>query len=212
VVCAIFNSLFTINADNKTEIYLTPKLVYLAGPEVFLLNAKEVGEQKKQLCRKYGFLGIFPLDNEINTQGKSPNQIGWCISAVNEAWIKTCDVVVANLTPFRGPSADVGTAYEIGYAHALDKKIFAYTNTPTSFTERTKKALNTKVNRSNDGRLRDANDMFIEENELVDNLMLDGCIHASTGELVVVEAPTNETFTFLEGFEKCLKMATEMKL
>jgi hypothetical protein len=45
---------------------------------------------------------------------------------------------------------------------------------------------------------------------LTDNLMLDGCIHASTGGLAVVEALPNEIFTFLGGFEKCLKMAAEM--
>jgi len=192
------------------EISLKSKCVYLAGPEVFLLNSKEVGEQKKQLCRKYGFVGVFPLDKEVNTQGKSPKEIGYCISLVNEGLIKKCDVVIANLTPFRGPSADVGTAYEIGFARALGKKIFGYTNIAVPFTERTKKALNKKVNRNTDGKLRDENGMFIEENELMDNLMLDGCIYASTGGLVVAEALPNELFTFLGGFEKCLKMAAEV--
>jgi nucleoside 2-deoxyribosyltransferase len=188
------------------------KRVYLAGPEVFLLNAKEVGEQKKHLCRKYGFIGVFPLDNEVDIQGKNSKEIGYSISAVNEALIKKCDVVIANLTPFRGPSADVGTAYEIGFAHALGKKVFGYTNVVATFTERTKKALNNKVTRSSDGKLRDTNDMFIEENTLMDNLMLDGCIQASTCGFVVEEAPPSQLFTFLDGFEKCLKLAAEMKL
>ena len=38
--------------------------VYLAGPEVFLVNAREIGERKKELCEKYGFQGHFPLDGE----------------------------------------------------------------------------------------------------------------------------------------------------
>ena len=187
-----------------------PKRVYLAGPEVFLLNAIEVGEQKKQLCKKYGFEGVFPLDNEVDIESKSPREIGLYISRVNEALIKTCDIVVANLTPFRGPSADVGTAYEIGFAHALGKKIFAYTNVTAPFTERTKIALGNHVNRNDDGKLRDANGMFIEENELMDNLMLDGCVYASTGGLVIEQASPTQLFTFLGGFEKCLKMAVKM--
>jgi len=187
-----------------------PKRVYLAGPEVFLLNATEVGEQKKQLCKKYGFEGVFPLDKEVDIESKSPREIGLCISRVNEALIKTCDIVVANLTPFRGPSADVGTAYEIGFAHALGKKIFAYTNVAAPFTERTKIALGNHVNRNDDGKLRDANGMFIEENELMDNLMLDGCVYASTGGLVIEQASPTQLFTFLGGFEKCLKMAVKM--
>lgn len=58
-------------------------------------------------------------------------------SAVNENLIETCEIVIANLTPFRGPSADVGTAYEMGFAHALIKKVFAFTNAAEPFTERT---------------------------------------------------------------------------
>ena len=31
--------------------------IYLAGPDVFLPNAKEIGKLKKELCEKYGFEG-----------------------------------------------------------------------------------------------------------------------------------------------------------
>ena len=39
----------------------------------------------------------------------------------NEAHIRGCDAVIANLTPFRGPSADAGTVYEVGFARALGR-------------------------------------------------------------------------------------------
>ena len=188
---------------------MPPKRIYLAGPEVFLRNAKEVGEQKKARCKEYGFEGVFPLDNEVEVKGKSSREIGLCISGINEDLIKTCDVVIANLTPFRGPSADVGTAYEIGFAHALGKLVFAYTNVSAPFTERTVKALGGKVSWGGDGKLRDTQGMFIEEGELTDNLMLDGCIHANSKRLVVEDAPAGELFTYLGGFEKCLKFAQE---
>lgn len=186
---------------------MSPKRVYLAGPEVFLLNAKEIGERKKALCKKYGFEGVFPLDNEVNREGKSTREIGICISGLNENLIRTCDFVIANMTPFRGPSADVGTSYEMGFARALGKKVYAYTNIATPFTERTVRALNSQVSRSKDDMLRDVNGMFIEENQLVDNLMLDGCIHASNGKIIVEKVSASEVFTFLGGFEKCLKAA-----
>jgi len=184
--------------------------IYLAGPEVFLTNAKEIGEQKKALCRKYGFEGIFPLDKEIDAAGKSPKEVGLCISRINEDLIRSCDAVIANLTPFRGPSADVGTVFEVGFAHGLGKKVLAYTNCAEPFKERTVKALNGEVSREFDGRLRDALGMFIEENDLVDNLMIDGCIHANAGLLMVEEAPLNQRFTFLGGFEKCLVAAQKL--
>jgi nucleoside 2-deoxyribosyltransferase len=189
---------------------MSPLRVYLAGPEVFLANAKEVGEQKKTLCRKYGFEGVFPIDVELSTQGKSPREIGICISDINEGLIKNCDIVIANITPFRGPSADVGTVYEMGYAHGLGKKVIAYTNTAEPFTERTVKALNGEVSRKFDGQLRDKLGMFVEENGLVDNLMIDGCINADSKQLVIEEAPEGEKFTFLGGFEKCLAVAKRL--
>jgi len=184
--------------------------IYLAGPEVFLINAKEIGEQKKVLCRKYGFEGVFPLDTVVEVAGKSPREVGFCISEVNESLIRSCMFLVANITPFRGPSADVGTAFEIGFAHGLGKKVFAYTNVALDFTERTVNALNGKVERSLDGKLRDAQGMFIEEVGLTDNLMVDGCINLSSKFLVVEEAPVGQLFTYLGGFEKCLAAARKI--
>jgi nucleoside 2-deoxyribosyltransferase len=189
---------------------MSPLRIYLAGPEVFLSNAKEIGEKKKALCRKFGFEGIFPIDVEVDTQGKSAREIGFCISDINEALIKSCDIVVANITPFRGPSADVGTVYEVGFAHALGKKVYAYTNDSEPFTQRTIKALNSEVSRKYDGRLRDKLGMFVEENGLVDNLMIDGCINANSKWLVIEQAPVGERFTFLVGFERCLVAAQKM--
>ncbi len=183
--------------------------VYLAGPEVFLKNAKEVGAQKKALCTKYGFEGVFPIDVEVDGTGKTPREFGLCISDINENLIKSCQIVIANITPFRGPSADVGTVYEIGFAHALGKKVFAYTNTTMSFTERTVKALGFEVTRDVDGKLRDANGMFLEEMNLVDNLMVDGCVLMNSGCLVAEQAPAGELFTYLGGFEKCLTIAKD---
>jgi len=181
--------------------------VYLAGPEVFLTNAKEIGKYKKELCRKYGFEGVFPIDFEVNAKDKEPREVGLHISDVNESLLRSCEIVIANITPFRGPSADVGTVYEMGFAHALGKRVFAYTNIALPFTERTVAALNGQVSRSMDGKLRDAQGMFIEEVELTDNLMIDGCIHANSKLLLVEEAPVSQLFTYLGGFEKCLRAA-----
>jgi nucleoside 2-deoxyribosyltransferase len=187
---------------------LPPVRIYLAGPEVFLANAKEIGEAKKALCKKYGFEGVFPIDVEVDADGKSPRELGLCISTINESLIKSCQMVIANITPFRGPSADVGTAYEMGFAHALGKRVYAYSNTAVPFTERTIKALGGDVVRR-EGKLWDAHCMFVEEVSLTDNLMIDGCINANSCCLVVEEAPAGQLFTFLGGFEKCLKAAQE---
>jgi len=189
---------------------LVAKRIYLAGPEVFLINAIEVGENKKRICLKHGFEGVFSLDAKIDFEGKTPEETGLSISKANEELIKSCDILIANITPFRGPSVDVGTAYEMGVAHALGKKVLAYTNVKSRFTERTIKALNGKVKRSIDGKIRDSQGMFIEENQLTDNLMIDGCIHINSGVLVVEEAPADQVFTYLAGFEKCVREAKKI--
>jgi len=194
----------------KGAVKLVAKRVYLAGPEVFLINAKEVGENKKRICLKHGFEGVFSLDTKINFEDKTPEEAGLSTSEANEKLIKSCDILIANITPFRGPSVDVGTAYEMGFAHALGKKVLAYTNVKSRFTERTIKALNRKAKRSADGKIRDPQGMFIEENQLTDNLMIDGCIHISSGILIVEEAPLNQLFTYLAGFEKCVMAAKKM--
>jgi nucleoside 2-deoxyribosyltransferase len=185
---------------------------YLAGPEVFLRNAIEIGECKKALCAKYGFEGVFPIDAELNIKNLSPREAGMRISESNEGLIRGCKLLVANITPFRGPSADVGTSFEMGFAHGIGLKIFAYTNNTTPFTERTMASLNCLVSRDDDGRLRDANDMVVEQFGLVDNLMLEGSIKASDGFLAIENAPKGELFTSLNGFEKCLQYARKVML
>ena len=38
--------------------------VYLAGPEVFLANAREIGARKRAICERHGLIGVFPADEE----------------------------------------------------------------------------------------------------------------------------------------------------
>ena len=184
--------------------------VYLAGPEVFLRNAVQLGKRKKALCADYGFEGVFPIDAEVDIQNDTPREAGLRISAANEDLIRGCVLLIANITPFRGPSADVGTAYEMGFARGIGLTVFAYTNIATAFPERTMSALNNSVRRDEHGSLRDRNDMAIEEWGLVDNLMLEGCILSSGGMLVIEHAPEDEIFTYLGGFEKCLRHARDI--
>jgi nucleoside 2-deoxyribosyltransferase len=138
-------------------------------------------------------------------RGLSPRDAGLKIGALNEELIRGCDGVVANMTPFRGPSADVGTAYEMGYAAGLGRVVCAYTNVATPFTRRTVTFLGGNVIPSGDDTgLRDADGMALEDFGLADNLMLESSITRTGGCLVVHPAPPGRAFTALEGFERCL--------
>ena len=112
--------------------------VYLAGPDVFLPDAAAVGEAKKRICAAYGFVGLFPLDKDLDLTGLSRWDAALKISAANEALMRSCDLIVAHMTPFRGPGMDGGTAFEMGFMRALGRPVFGYSNDGRVFAERTR--------------------------------------------------------------------------
>ena len=48
------------------------KKIYLAGFDVFRKDAVERGIILKNLCEKYGYEGLYPLDNEVQEQSQLP--------------------------------------------------------------------------------------------------------------------------------------------
>ena len=113
--------------------------VYLAGPEVFLsdVESRRVSESKKAICANHGFEGRFPLDE--GTTNEAIIRLGSEAMAIFEvcvAMMKDCDLMIANLTPFRGSSMDVGTAVEIGFMFGLEKPVFGYTNSSAYYYDR----------------------------------------------------------------------------
>jgi len=181
----------------NTPAYVCPcrkPKVYLAGPDVFEENLHVRAANKKLICADYGLEGKFPLDAALDLSTcQTPQDKGVAISAANEALIRECDAVIANLTPFRGVSADAGTVYELGYATALGKRVFAYTIEPVLYTARVKKRFGPIKNG------RDRNTQAVELFELHDNLMLDGSLQTRGNPLVVNPDA-------LKGFVKCVQM------
>ena len=92
--------------------------VYLAGPDVFLPDALEIGRRKVEICRRHGLIGLYPLDNVVDCAATDASLE---IFKANEAMMDQADAIIANLMPFRGPGADAGTAYELGYMSARGK-------------------------------------------------------------------------------------------
>ena len=182
--------------------------VYLAGPEVFLPDAVGQGEKKKALCAEYGFDGVFPLDGAYTVSSPPTEEEGLAIARGNEELIRGSDLLIANLTPFRGPSADVGTVYEVGFARAVGLPVYGYTNELPDFLARTASA--TGALPDAEGVVRDGDGMALEDFGLVDNLMVDGGVRAAGQGIVVVPGvPRNERFTDLKGFAACLRGAQQ---
>lgn len=97
---------------------MTQYSVYMAGPDVFLDDAEAVLKMKSSFLSQEGYIALFPFEGNKSSSEE--------IVRNNEAQIKKCDFVVANLCPFRGCEPDSGTVYEIGFAKALGKQIYAY--------------------------------------------------------------------------------------
>lgn len=99
--------------------------LYLAGPEVFLPNATDHAEVQRQLCRKYGFVPLHPMDNNLDL-GNRDMATAMRIYRGDIGQIHGCDIIVANCNGFRGVCMDDGTAYELGYCNGLQKPSYGY--------------------------------------------------------------------------------------
>lgn len=176
--------------------------LYLAGPEVFLEDAREVGRRKVALCAEFGFVGLFPLDNEVTGDIVSASRQ---IFDGNMAMIRACDAVVANLSPFRSVSADPGTAFEVGAGFALGKTLLGYSATPGELKGRAGQTIGVR-----EGTLL-ADDMHVENFGLFDNLMLAEALAASGFPVLHPRAPLADPWRDLTLFEDCLRALAKAK-
>lgn len=180
-----------------------PFRIYLAGPEVFLPDALDAGRRKTALAAEYGFEGVYPLDAALDLTGLPRPEAARRIALANEALIRSCDAMIANLTPFRGASADAGTAFEVGFMRALGRPVFGYTNTPLDYRHRA------EMQRML-ARLpfeADQPAVTVEDFGLAENLMIEVAILESGGSLSRRGAPAGEELTHLDGFIACLERA-----
>jgi nucleoside 2-deoxyribosyltransferase len=146
------------------------KKVYLAGPQVFLKDPMSAAQSLKEICAMYGFEGLFPLDGQLELKDMGSIQKAIAIYHADILLIDKADFLVADMTPFRGASMDVGTAFEMGYAVAQGKPVFGYSHDGHTYA---KKVMNyTLVHTEAGGILRDDTGMLVENNGLIDNLMM----------------------------------------
>jgi nucleoside 2-deoxyribosyltransferase len=185
---------------------MTPR-IYLAGPEVFLADAAAIGARKRAICAEHGLTGVFPGDVVPPDVGLARPDQGLAISRAIETLMRSCDAIIVNLTPFHGPSADVGSAYEMGFMRALGRPVFAYSNDPRPLAERVTVFWGGTVRKRATGEIEGPDGMVIEAFDLNDNLMLAGGVIASGGVMIAEATPESEGYTALGAFRRCVAAA-----
>ena len=177
--------------------------IYLAGPDVFLPDAREIGRHKAELCARHGCTGLYPLDNELSADSEAASLK---IFRANQAMMIDADAIIANLTPFRGPSADAGTVYELGFMAGRGKLCLGYSNDPAPYPQRVAAR---GVVQQQGGALHDANGHLVEDFGLADNLMMMHALDLYGCALVTPAEAPEDLWHDLTAFESCIKLAVE---
>lgn len=169
--------------------------IYLAGPEVFLPDPIAAGVAKKQIITDlntkhqwpFTLHGLYPMDNEF--ENFAPDKAtGLKIYHANIALMEKAHFVTANMVRFRGPSMDVGTAFEMGYMRGLNKPVFAYYDAepfygkpeaPGIYSDRVGKFYPLAKGKSG----VDIDGQSIENFNMEDNLMMIGALDSKTNEI-----------------------------
>ena len=174
---------------------------YLAGPDVFLPDAREHARSKVAICARHGIVGRPPLNEDAESLGALPDEEAWqAIFRKDLAMMEECEVVIANLTPFRGPSADAGTLIEVGWFLGRGKPVFGYSNAATPFSERSRRQMEAVPD--------PLPGLSVEGFGLPDNLMIPGAVLAG-GDHPMVLPPDgrDRPFDALDVFERCVAVA-----
>jgi nucleoside 2-deoxyribosyltransferase len=168
---------------------------YLAGPDVFLPGAVAHAARKVEICRRFGLRGLPPLNEDVETIAKELD-VWQAIYEKDVAMMERCDIIIANLTPFGGASADAGTLIEVGWFLGKGKPIFGYSNSPESFESRMRRQLGAAHA-----------ELGIEGFHLPDNLMIVGAAQSGGYPIFVPKDGKARGIDALDVFEACAEAA-----
>lgn len=174
--------------------------IFLAGPDLWYPDAKTLLARKHAMCEAAGFAPLAARGAELVETDRSEAMAREIYAGVLER-LRGADALIANLSPWRGPGADPGAAFEVGFAAALGKPVFAYLNVAEEDDAEYRGRVEAVVGavRDEDGRWRDADGAEVEDFDLPENLMLWG--EARRFYVIVTPDPEGD----LTGLELCLE-------
>ena len=177
------------------------KIAYLAGPDVFLPDAVAHARRKVEICARHGIEGRPPLNEDVDSLRTMTDEEAWStIYRKDIALMEASTLIIANLTPFRGASADSGTLIEVGWFLGRGRPVFGYSNSATPFAQRTL------------AQVRACPDpmpgLGVEGFGLPDNLMIQGAaIEAGEHPVLTPADGQDRPFDSLDVFERCVALA-----
>lgn len=147
--------------------------VYLSGPERWSPDAADLMARQRRMCAAAKVEPLFaddaPLVEREGSEAMAREMYAGALASLRKA-----DAVIANLTPWRGPSAHPGVAFEAGFASALAKPVFAYINVAdedeAEYLARVESVIGATI--GEDGLAHDVDGLEIEDFDLPETLML----------------------------------------
>lgn len=169
---------------------MRPLVVYVAGPDIFKKDAAEIYGRYAQLCKQHNVECLYPNDDTVEP-ADSPECFALNIYGANINMIGRADIILANVEPFRGPSMDVGTAFEIGHAKAAGKTVLGFAAKPLEPYFKRLTEFYGDIEKDEMGYRSKSDEILLENFGLDENLMishsLEGPVHIGF-EAALVEA------------------------
>ena len=104
-------------------------VVYLAGPERYDKDAKELYKKRKELCASYGLQAFTPADWAEGVEKMDTDCPYTAAANQFDSWqqhVRNCDAIIADLNDYRGYECSNDVAFECGMAFQLGKKMYGY--------------------------------------------------------------------------------------
>ena len=162
---------------------------------MFLPNAVAHAARKVEICRRFGLRGLPPLNDDAEPAATEP-EVWRAIYEKDVAMMEQSDLIIANLTPFGGASADAGTLIEVGWFLGKARPIFGYSNTPENFESRMRRQLGAGQT-----------EFAIEGFHLPDNLMIVGAVQSGGYPVFLPADGKPRGLDALDVFETCVAAA-----
>lgn len=143
--------------------------IYFAGPYIFRPDATQIIGTMRSTCIKHGLSALIPTDNDIPPD-MTPHEQADDIRAKNYDMVTRADIVIAEISPLRGPNMDPGTAAEIGYAHALKKTVLLWTHDTRTLCQRVTSL--SQTTQTPTGLREKDTGLLVENFDLTENLMI----------------------------------------